>query len=63
MKENFPSWPCKLHWIGNRCTAAVTLSEKTLKVLLVWGVKDWKRMATNRRDHEENKLRRIMSKE
>lgn len=35
MKENFPSWPGKLQRIGNRWTTTVTLSEKTLKVLLV----------------------------
>lgn len=59
MKENFPSWPGKLHRIGNRCPTTVTLSEKTLKVLLVWGEggsKNLKSAAAHRRDPEGNPL-------
>lgn len=59
MKENFPSWPGKLLRIGNRCPTTVTLSEKTLKVLLVWGEgesKDLKSAAADRRDPEGNPL-------
>lgn len=59
MKENFPSWPGKLLRIGNRCPTTVTLSEKTLKVLLVWGEagsKNLKSTAADRRDPEGNPL-------
>lgn len=59
MKENFPSWPGKLHRIGNRWTTTVTLSEKTLKVLLVWGEK-LEKAAADRRDHRKSSLRCAM---